>query len=54
MEEIVARVYGDTIPEALRGVAAGAVLAYLEYLEAEGRVERRRGGWTLSAPSTRM
>jgi glyoxylase-like metal-dependent hydrolase (beta-lactamase superfamily II) len=54
MEEIVARVYGDTIPEALRGAAAGAVLAYLEYLEAEGRVERGRGGWTLSTPSTPM
>ena len=52
MEQIVARVYGDTIPEALRGVAVGAVLAYLEYLEAEGSVERGRSGWTLSAPST--
>jgi len=33
----------------LRGAAAGAVVAYLEHLEAAGRVERAPGGrrWRL-------
>lgn len=49
---IVERVYGDTIAAELRGAAAAAVVAYLEYLEEEGEIRRVGSGWTLSAPPT--
>jgi len=42
---IAEAVYGDTIPDALRHAAHGATLAYLRYLEREGRVFERAGEW---------
>ena len=53
IEAIVDEVYGDSVPRELRHVASEAVKAYLDYLLAQGRVERVRGGWTLSVPPTR-
>lgn len=43
---IVDEVYGAGLPAALREAAAGAVVAYLEYLEEQGRVRRAGAeGW---------
>jgi glyoxylase-like metal-dependent hydrolase (beta-lactamase superfamily II) len=39
------RVYGGEVPEDLREVAVAAVVAYLEYLEEDGTVERADGLW---------
>ena len=45
VEEIVAAVYTDT-PVHLHPIAAYSVLAHLEMLEAQGKVERRKDLWT--------
>jgi hypothetical protein len=42
-------VYGGEVPDDLREVAVGAVVAYLEYLEEGGRVVRTGGRWRLTA-----
>lgn len=39
------RVYGGEVPDELRDVAVGAVVAYLEFLESDGRVIRAGGRW---------
>ncbi len=39
-DDIVDHVYGGTLPHELRGVAVGAVHAYLQHLEATGRLQR--------------
>jgi glyoxylase-like metal-dependent hydrolase (beta-lactamase superfamily II)/8-oxo-dGTP pyrophosphatase MutT (NUDIX family) len=44
--EVVKRIYAD-VPEALHPVAERSVLAHLEVLEAEGRVERTDDTWRL-------
>lgn len=46
IEDIVARVYTDT-PQHLHPVAAYSVLAHLEMLEAEEKVEREKDLWSL-------
>lgn len=43
-EELVHRVYGAEVPEALLPAARAALPAYLEHLLAEGRVRRGAGG----------
>jgi len=47
VEDIVARAYTDT-PKHLHPIAAYSVLAHLEMLEAQGKVERRKDLWTLA------
>jgi glyoxylase-like metal-dependent hydrolase (beta-lactamase superfamily II) len=47
--EVAERVYGGEVPDDLREVAVGAVVAYLEYLEEGGRVVRTGGRWRLTA-----
>lgn len=47
--EVVEGVYGRGLEDALRRVAVGAVVAYLEHLAAAGRVEREADGrWRLA------
>lgn len=46
VEEIVGRVYAD-VPEHLHPIAAYSVLAHLEMLEEQGKVERRKDLWAL-------
>jgi glyoxylase-like metal-dependent hydrolase (beta-lactamase superfamily II) len=43
--EVADRVYGGEVPGDLREVAVAAVVAYLEYLEEDGTVERADGLW---------
>lgn len=43
VDAVVEAVYGGTLEPALRRVAAGAALAYLEHLERAGAVRRARG-----------
>lgn len=45
--QVADRVYGGEVPEDLREVAVSAVVAYLEYLEAVGRVTRTGSLWRL-------
>ncbi|MEW6322272.1 MAG: MBL fold metallo-hydrolase [Acidobacteriota bacterium] len=48
VDAITARVYGDTVPELLAGMASESVLAHLVKLDEDGLARRRDDGWSLA------